>query len=179
MCVCVCLGEFTDSKGSMEGGEPEPIIFSLMAPGGRRGRATTKRLQETSMVEQLLHLSAAAVWASTLWRRAHTHTHTRTRTHTHTHTRTHTHTHSLTHTHTHTHAHTHTRSKRQLEASERRRGDGGALLDGEQMERRGDGDMNIKGVKGTCYCGNKNCKNSRFIHNYSFLPQICMNILIL
>lgn len=63
-CVCVrvcvhfslclwrlCLREFTDSKGSMKGGDSEPIIFSLMVPRVQ-GWATTKRLQETSILDK-------------------------------------------------------------------------------------------------------------------------------
>lgn len=42
--------EFTDSKGSMKGGDSEPIIFSLMVPRVQ-GWATTKRLQETSILD--------------------------------------------------------------------------------------------------------------------------------
>lgn len=40
-----CVSEFTDSKGSMKGGDSEPIIFSLMVP---RVPSTTKRRAETS-----------------------------------------------------------------------------------------------------------------------------------
>ena len=47
----LCLGEFTDSKGSMKGGDSEPIIFSLMVPRVQ-GWATTKRLQETSILDK-------------------------------------------------------------------------------------------------------------------------------
>lgn len=47
----LCLWEFTDSKGSMKGGDSEPIIFSLMVPRVQ-GWATTKRLQETSILDK-------------------------------------------------------------------------------------------------------------------------------
>lgn len=47
----LCLKEFTDSKGSMKGGDSEPIIFSLMVPRVQ-GWATTKRLQETSILDK-------------------------------------------------------------------------------------------------------------------------------
>lgn len=51
MTVCMWmrlgLGEFRDSKGSMEGGDSQPIIFSLMVPGGQ-GEQQQKCRQETS-----------------------------------------------------------------------------------------------------------------------------------
>lgn len=53
---CLCLEEFTDSKGSMKGGDSEPIIFSLMVPRVQ-GWATTKRLQETSILDKPAPLS--------------------------------------------------------------------------------------------------------------------------
>ncbi|KAK7933994.1 hypothetical protein WMY93_004890 [Mugilogobius chulae] len=47
---CSCLSESSPTlKGSMKGGDSEPIIFSLMVPRVQGRSYTTKRLRETSI----------------------------------------------------------------------------------------------------------------------------------
>ncbi len=89
----LCLREFTDSKGSMKGGDSEPIIFSLMVPRVQ-GWATTKRLQETSILDKpappSLHCHSVGINSQLSWGEWSTHCNTNSDTHavmdTHTHT---------------------------------------------------------------------------------------------